>query len=222
MTVVAVIAPHPDDETLGCGGALLRHKEDGDEIHWIIMTTIFEDSVYSKNAVASRKAEIEKVAMSYGFDSVHQFNFKTTELDQIPIKERIEEITTCFKKIQPQVLYIPNRYDVHSDHKSTHDAVLACTKSFRHSFIRSVRVYETISETEFSMHYGGNGFQPNLWVDVSKYVDKKIEIMKLYSGEMKEHPFPRSEKNIRALATLRGATINTEYAESFLLLKEII
>ena len=81
---------------------------------------------------------------------------------------------------------------------------------------------ETLSETEFSLSTKDDSFIPNVFVDISDYMDKKIEIMKIYKGEMGMHPFPRSERNIKALATYRGATSGCEYAESFMLLKEII
>jgi LmbE family N-acetylglucosaminyl deacetylase len=81
---------------------------------------------------------------------------------------------------------------------------------------------ETLSETEFSLSTKEDSFVPNVFIDISKYMNKKIEIMKSYKGEMGEHPFPRNEKNIRALATYRGATSGCEYAESFMLLKEIM
>ena len=80
---------------------------------------------------------------------------------------------------------------------------------------------ETLSETEFAPSTPDNSFIPNVFVDITKYIDKKIEIMKIYKSEIDEHPFPRSERNIRALGTFRGATCGSEYAEAFVLLKEI-
>jgi LmbE family N-acetylglucosaminyl deacetylase len=80
---------------------------------------------------------------------------------------------------------------------------------------------ETLSETEFSLSTKEDSFVPNVFVDISEYMDKKIEIMNTYESEMGEHPFPRSEKNIRALATYRGGASSCDYAESFMLIKEI-
>ena len=82
-------------------------------------------------------------------------------------------------------------------------------------------VYETISETEFSISPNELTFRPNLWVDISPYMDQKIKIMSIYKSEMGPHPFPRSKENIRALATFRGATVNFKYAEAFMIVKEI-
>ena len=80
---------------------------------------------------------------------------------------------------------------------------------------------ETLSETEFAPSTMGDNFVPNVFVDISKYLDKKIQLMKIFESEIDMHPFPRSEKNIKALATFRGASCGCEYAESFMLLKEI-
>lgn len=117
---------------------------------------------------------------------------------------------------------LPNRNDVHCDHAQIFDASVACTKSFRYPFVKKVCVYETLSETEFGMRTDDPGFKPNMWVDISNHLNQKIEIMKIFESEIGDHPFPRSIKNIEALASFRGATVNCEYAESFICLKETV
>mgnify|MGYP004007698689 CR=1 FL=1 len=219
---ILVVAPHPDDETLGCGGTLLRHHADGDEIHWLIMTTITEKAGFSKERIESRKQEIDTVAEKYQFSSVRQTQYVTTTLDIVANNELISEISDFIGKVKPDTIYVPYRNDIHSDHTAVFDAVVSCTKSFRYPFICRVRVYETLSETEFSIRPDDTGFHPNLWVDISSYLEEKIKIMQLYEGEMGQPPFPRSEKNIRALATLRGSTAGVDAAEAFVTLKEII
>jgi len=216
MKRVLVVAPHPDDETLGCGGSLLRHADQGDELHWLIMSAIDSDMGFSPARVESRAKEIEEVAAEYGFTSLHQAKFDTTRLDTYPKGELVGEVSSIISRVQPEVLYLPYRSDVHSDHKAVFDAVASCTKSFRYPSIISVRVYETLSETEFTIRTDDGGFKPNLWINISDYIDRKVEIMKIYASEIKDHPFPRSEKNIRALATVRGATAGVEAAEGFM------
>jgi len=219
---ILVIAPHPDDETLGCGGTLLRHCAAGDELHWMIMTKITEEIGFNKDSIIARRKEIDMVADQYQFSSVYQTHFVTTRLDMVAKSELVAEVSGFIRKVKADTIYIPYRNDIHSDHMAVFDAVASCTKSFRYPFVRRVRVYETLSETEFSISSNNNGFHPNLWMDISPYLDKKIEIMSLYEGEMSKHPFPRSEKNIRALATLRGATVGVDAAEAFISLKEIL
>ena len=222
MSVILAVAAHPDDETLGCGGSLLRHRTEGDEIHWLIMTTISVEAGFNIKRVNSRKGEIASVADTYGFNSVHQTKFITSQLDTLAKSVLIDEVSSIINKVKPDTIYLPFRNDIHSDHTTVFDAVAACTKSFRYPFIQRVRAYETLSETEFAIRPDPVGFKPNLWIDIADYLDEKLKIMQIYKGEMDAHPFPRSEKNIRALATLRGATVGRKAAESFVTLKEIL
>lgn len=216
-----VISPHPDDETLGCGGTLLKHKKNNDELYWIIMTTVTEDINYPDNYENIRNREIEKVANLYGMKDIFKLNFPAAKLDNIPLKNIIGKISRAFKSIKPEQIYLPNRSDIHSDHRVTFDASFSCTKSFRYSTIKKVLMYETLSETEFAPPLINNVFQPNCYSNISDYINDKIDIMKIYKSEISEHPFPRSEKNVKALATYRGAVAGMNYAESFMILKEI-
>ena len=220
MNRILVVGPHPDDETLGCGGTLLRHAAEGDEIHWLIMTTITREAGFSGERIQSRGGEIEWVSEAYGFSTTHQAPFVTARLDTYPKSDLVAEVSQCIANVEPDTIYLPYRNDVHSDHAAVFDAVASCTKSFRYPYIRRVRAYETLSETEFSIRKDDSGFQPNLWVNISDFLDRKIEIMRFYEGDMGEFPFPRSELNIRALATLRGATAGVEAAEGFMNLIE--
>ena len=222
MSTVLVVAPHPDDETLGCGGTLLRHAAEGDQVHWLIMSTIDESGGFSPRRIESRGKEVGRVIKAYGFRSCHQAAFQTAQLDVYPKADLVESVSKVMGEVQPDTVYMPFRHDVHSDHGAVFDAVASCTKSFRYPCVRRVRVYETLSETEFSLLSGAETFSPNVWVDISDYFDRKIDIMNIYKGEMGKHPFPRSDQNIRALATYRGAAAGVGAAEAFVSLKEII
>lgn len=214
---VLIVAVHPDDETLGCGGTLLKHKDNGDEIHWLICTTIDE----SNNYYEKRVNEISKVSSLYNFNSVHNLKLKTMHVDEYSVSELVGRISKVINDVKPNIVYLPFKGDVHSDHRAIFEAAYSCTKSFRYPFIKKIYMIETLSETEFAPSTKEDSFIPNVFVDISKYMDKKIEIMKIFESEINSHPFPRSEKNLDALATLRGATCGVEYAESFVLLKEI-
>jgi len=221
MNKVLVLAVHPDDETLGCGGTLLKHKDNGDEINWLIATDIKESEGYDKQTVKTREDEIIKVERLFDFDSVNRLGLPTTKVDKYSMSELISKISSVVKKVKPNIIYLPFKSDVHSDHKYIFDAAYSCTKSFRYTFINKIYMMETLSETEFSVSTKEESFTPNVFVDISNYIGRKIEIMKIYESEIGGHPFPRSERNIRALATYRGATSGCDYAESFMLLKEI-
>jgi LmbE family N-acetylglucosaminyl deacetylase len=221
MSKVIIITPHPDDETLGCGGTILKHKEDGDSVHWIIVTSMLGKHDFSPQLVQQRQGEIERVSGMYGFETTHNLDFPTTRLDEIPARDIIASLSRIFNDTKPTVAYLPNRSDVHSDHRVVFNAAWSCCKTFRFPSIRRVLMYEIPSETDFAPALPETAFVPNIFSDISPYMERKIEIMREYKGELKDHPFPRSEQNIRALATVRGATAHVEYAEAFMLLKEV-
>ena len=222
MKKVLVVAPHPDDETLGCGATLLRHIAEGDEVHWLIMTRITLELGFSVERVESRAREIQQVTDRYRFKQVHFADFDTMALDNYSKTALVQKVSKVIAQVQPNIVYVPYRLDAHSDHAVVFDAVASCVKSFRYPSVSSVRAYETLSETEFGLRPEDGGFRPNLFVDVSTYIDGKIEIMSLYAGEMQAHPFPRSEQALRALALLRGSTAGCGAAEAFMILREII
>lgn len=217
-----VIAPHPDDETLGCGGTLLQARNQGDEIYWLIVTSISEVQGFSTEQVASRSTEIECAAMAYGFVETICLDFPTSTLDNVPIRELVEAISAIMRRIKPTDLYLPYRRDAHSDHATVFDASISVSKWFRYGSVERVLVYETQSETDFDLSPDSFGFRPNVFVDISNTIDRKIEIAAIFESEFAEHPFPRSFEGIRALATLRGAASGFLAAEAFMLLRQRI
>ena len=221
MKKVIVVSAHPDDEVLGVGGTILKHVNQGDEVYWLITTCGLESEGFSKERVESRQREIIKVEKELGISETFQLGYPTMKLSSSSIITMVPQISEIFNQIEPEMIYCLNRTDAHSDHRYTFDAVMACTKSFRYPFIKRVLLYECISETEFAPAVPEKVFQPNYFVDISSFLNKKNDIMKIYKSELGEHPFPRSLKNIEALATFRGASVGVEYAEAFQLIKYI-
>lgn len=221
MKKIIIISAHPDDEVLGAGGAILKHKAAGDEIYWIIVTNVSEAEGFSRERVNSRKEEIEKVEKMLGVKKTFMLDYPTMSLSSSSLIEMVPKISKVFLEVEPETIYCLNRSDAHSDHRITFDAVMACTKSFRYPFIKKVLLYECISETEFAPALHEKVFIPNYFVDISDYMERKLEIMRVYESELGEHPFPRSEKNIDALAVYRGASCGVKYAEAFQLIKYI-
>lgn len=219
--VIIVISAHPDDETLGLAGTLLRHKKEKDKVYWIIGTEISTDYGYSVEQVEIRHQEINKVASQYGFKGLFNLKHFTTTLTDGDIPILIQKITGIFNKLKPEIVYLPNRSDTHSDHRILFDATFSCTKSFRHKYIKQLLMYECISETEFAPALPEKMFIPNYFIDISDYIEQKIKIMEIYKSELGKHPFPRSIENIKALAHFRGAIAGVAYAEAFQLLKYI-
>ena len=222
MRKVLFVAVHPDDETLGCGGTILRHAASGDEIHWLIITAINVENGWDKQRVELRQKEIAVISEAYGFSSTQNLGFPTTMLDTIPMNDLISAISNVIMKVEPGLVYLPNRSDIHTDHQTAFKAIVSCTKSFRYPFVKRTLMYECISETEFAPALSSDIFVPNVFVDISAFLEKKIEILELYQSEQGEFPFPRSGENVRALARFRGATAGVEAAEAFVSLKEIV
>ena len=221
MKNILVVSAHPDDEVLGVGGAILKHKANGDHICWLIVTNIFKENGFSEERVASRQLEIDTVANRLGIDKVVKLDYPTMSLTSESLLTMIPKISTVFNDFKPEIIYTLNRSDAHSDHRYISEAVMACTKSFRYPFIKQVLMYECISETEFAPAFPEKVFIPNYFIDISAFMTEKLEIMGIYESELGEHPFPRSIENIKALAHFRGASVGVYYAEAFQLVKYI-
>lgn len=221
MKKVIVISAHPDDEVIGAGGALLKHRSHGDQLYWLIVTVMTDQQGFSAERIRSREREISDVAERFGFDKVFRLNYPTMTLTDSDLVTMVPKISSIFTEVGPEIIYCLNRSDAHSDHRIVFDAVMACTKSFRYPSIKRVLMYECISETEFAPALPERAFLPNYYVDVSSFMEEKIDILKIYDSELGVHPFPRSEENVFALAHFRGATAGVKYAEAFQLLKFI-
>ncbi|WP_324719204.1 PIG-L deacetylase family protein [Salinimicrobium sp. HB62] len=221
MKKVIVISAHPDDEVLGAGGTILKHSAQGDQVFWLITTNITEPDGFTVEMVSERQEEIKEVEKILGIQKTYLLNYPTMKLDSRIVNEMVPRISEIFKEVEPEIIYCLNRSDAHSDHRYTFDAVMSCTKSFRYSYLKQVLLYECISETEFAPALPEKVFLPNYYVDISNFIEKKLEAMNIYASELGEHPFPRSERNIKALATYRGAIAGVEYAEAFQLIKFI-
>ena len=214
-----VIAPHPDDEVLGAGGTMLRRKAEGATLAWLIVTTITIEFGWSEENIKQRADEIKRVTELFGFDSVFELNFPTTQLDQVPMSDLVAAISNVFKKFEPEEVFVPHPADVHTDHRMVFDAVASCTKWFRYPSVKRVLAYETLSETDFGLGTS-QGFRPNVFVNIEPYLGDKIRAMDIYASEIGEFPFPRSHEAIQALAILRGAASGFKAAEAFELLRE--
>ncbi len=219
MSTVLVVAPHPDDETLGCGGSILRHRNEGDDVHWLIATHVCAEIGYSNEKINARETEIRLISEKYGFAGLHRLNLNTTRLDTYPMADIVSSVSEIISQVEPEILYLPFRGDAHSDHKIVHDACMASSKWFRSPYIKEILMYETPSETDFQIDITSASFRPNRFVDVSLYIQQKLDLMTLYKGESGEYPFPRSREAIEALAKRRGVESGFMAAEAFMIVK---
>jgi N-acetylglucosamine malate deacetylase 1 len=214
-----VVSPHFDDETLGAGGTILKYKNAGHKFFWLNITNKKEEFGYKKTEVKSRNDEIKKVLKKYSPAGFYDLGLKPTGIDLHPISHLMEKITKIIAETKPNTVILPFDNDIHSDHKIISDILLSCTKTFRHSCIKKILMMEILSETNVAS--AGKVFHPDYFVDITDYLNKKIDIMKIYKGELKSHPFPRSTESIKALAVLRGSQAGCRYAEGFKTVKII-
>lgn len=217
-----VVAPHPDDELLGCGGTLLRQITEGRTVAWLLMTAMTEEAGWSAERIQQRAAEIEQVREGLQIVPHHLFalGLPTGELDRIPMSILVKRISEVFIDFQPDEVLLPYPGDAHSDHRITFEAASACTKWFRYPSVKRVLAYETISETDFTINPCDPEFKPNVFVDVGEHLEQKVELMNIYKSEIGDYPFPRSGIALEALAQLRGSQAGYNAAEAFMLLRE--
>jgi len=215
------IAVHPDDETLGCGGTLLKHAAEGEALHWLLITAVSEPD-YTAAQITRQREQVEAVRKAYRFESVHWLKFPSSRLETLPLNDLIKPIRHVIQQVRPETVFAPNPSDVHSDHRIAFQAVTAALKAFymRGLGVRRVLACEVISETEAAPPQGVCPFLPTVFVDISATLARKLEIMALYESEIQPDPMPRGPSAIRALARYRGASVGVEYAEAFMLIRE--
>lgn len=220
---VMSIAVHPDDETLGCGGALLKHQNGGDSLHWLLVTSAHEPD-FTPGQVALQRQQVELVKAAYPFETLDWLKLPTTRLETVPMIDLVNGIRETVKRVRPEMVFVPNSTDAHSDHRVVFLAASAALKSFYLGAlgVRRVLAAEVLSETDAALPSAERVFLPNVFVDVSSTLSRKLEIMGLYKTELQPEPLPRTPSAVRALARCRGATMGVEYAEAFMLLRELV
>jgi len=210
--IVCVIAVHPDDETLGCGGTILKHLKNGDEVHCVFVT----------DGDNTQKTIITKLADFYHFTGVISLGFEELKLADQSLNVLVPALANVLNQIKPNILYIPNRSDAHSDHRAVFEALVACTKSFRFPFIEQILMCEVISETDFNLNLSEQVFNPNYFVDITDQWVYKKQAMEIFADQLLPYPQTRNVSTMEALNRYRGSLINTEYAEAFMALKIIV
>ena len=216
---ILVIAPHPDDEALGCGGTIVRHNRSGDIVYLCIVTKGYTPD-WSEQFLKNRKEEIANANRILGIKKTYFLNFPTVKLDTFPQKDLNDSISKVIDEVQPDIVYLPHRGDLNKDHRLVFDAALVAIRPIGKHKIQRALSYETLSETEWGLAI--SPFIPNIYIDISGALSKKIEAMKAYQSELRFFPHPRSIEMIENLAKKRGSEAGIEFAEAFMLIREII
>ncbi len=216
---ILIISVHPDDETLGCGGSILKHRERGDVVRWLILTSAREP-LWSSELIAVKSLEVEQVARAYDIPVPIRPGLPAGQLDRVAQEDIMFPVRDAVVETRPEVVYLVHGGDVNSDHRSAFAAIMSVLKPFHlpKLGVRRVLSYETLSSTEAAPPLAQNAFLPQICSDISQWIERKVDIMALYASEAHEEPLPRSPSAIRARARTRGAAFGIEYAEAFSLL----
>ncbi len=217
---VLVIAPHPDDEVLGVGGTILKLRARGDHTCVVVATTAgpprFEPEVLT---VGRREAAAAHRVL--GVEDSRFLLFPAAGLGELPHGDVNAALVELFIEVRPDVVFIPFTGDLHLDHQRVFLSALVAGRPSTGFTPRSIYAYETLSETNWNAPYVSPSFVPNVFVDISAHLGAKLEAMAAYASQLEAPPHERPIEALRALATLRGATIGCAAAEAFVLVHEI-
>jgi len=219
--VVLVVAPHPDDEILGCGGVMARHAAAGDEVYVAIVTRGAPE-LYSAEQVTQTRAELKQAHDVLGVKSVQYLDFPAPRMDTVPRHTVADAIRRVIRQWKPHAMYVPHFGDMHFEHGLTYEACLVAARPHGEVTVRRILAYETLSETEWGPPISGQAFQPTVYVDIAPFLPKKLAAMACMKTQLFPAPHSRSLENLEALAKLRGSTISASAAEAFMLVREII
>lgn len=222
---ILVIAAHPDDEILGCGGCLIRHINNGDSVHILLVsegaTSRTDQSPFkSDSTVNSLFSTSSLVAKNLSASSFVNMNFPDNKLDSIDRLDLVQKIEHHISEIRPSIIYTHFIGDLNVDHRRVSEAVLTACRPFPTQFVKTILGFEVVSSTDWAF---GNfcGFSPNWYCDISDYLSSKLQLLRLYESEMRSWPHARSLDSVRYLAHLRGSQIGVDAAESFVLMRHI-
>ena len=213
---VLVVAAHPDDEAIGCFGTLLKHYKFGDEINIIFLSDGVSSRGVNKKKKHERKKNCLKVLKIIGLKSKNVFflDYPDNMMDAVPLLDVIKNIEEIKKKIQPNVLYTHFSNDLNIDHRIAYQAAITASRPSKNETIKKILCFEIVSSTEWS-DKNKQIFSPNYFVDISKFINRKLKALAIYDKEIKKSPNARSLENIKNLALLRGSRAGVNYAEAF-------
>jgi N-acetylglucosamine malate deacetylase 1 len=211
---VLVIAPHPDDETLGVGGTIAKFVTSGSEV-FVLTVAGHLPPLYDKK---DYKIIIEEAKKAYEILGVKNFKFldiPATFVNELPVHELNQKILSVIDDFSPNIVFAPFP-DRHIDHRVIFESTMVATRPVGKSLgIRLVACYETLSETHWNAPYLETNFSPNYVVDIDKYIGLKLDALRCYKSQISLDSGPRSIKSVNSLAHFRGSQSGFEYAEAF-------
>ena len=218
---VLVVAAHSDDEALGCAGTMAKHVAAGDKVHVIFMTNgVDSRNTASNSDIENRQAAARKSADILGVTSMEHFDFPDNKMDTVPLLDIVKSIENVINKIQPEIIYTQHIGDLNIDHQITHKALMTACRPQPGFCVKEIYAFEVLSSTEWQTP-DLESFNPNVFIDITEYIDIKKQVLNVYSEEMRKPPHTRSIENAIHLNALRGNSVGVDYAEAFKLIRYV-
>ena len=227
MDSVLIVAAHPDDEVLGCGGTISRHADDGDQVQVLIVaegaTSRLQqrDRNHASDELSALAQAAQQAGVILGAQGVELLDLPDNRLDSLDRLDLIKQIEERIAHHQPQVVYVHHAGDVNIDHRRLHEAVVTACRPTPGQPVRRLLSFEVASSTEWQPPGSAPAFQPNWFVDISSQWPRKREALEAYASEMRPWPHARSIEALEHLARWRGAQVGVEAAEAFCLLRQL-
>ena len=218
---VLVIAPHPDDEVLGVGGTMARLADAGVEVR-VLVATRGRPPQFSEEQIARVRREAVAAHQLLGAKDTIFLDHPAANLDQTAHAELNRSIGAVVRDLRPATMFLPFVGDIHLDHQLVFQSSLVAARPHGPVYPKRLLCYETLSETNWNAPHVTPGFTPNLFVDIEKTLERKLEAMSAFSSQTYDPPHERSLNALRALATLRGATVHLHAAEAFMQLRQVL
>lgn len=226
MKNVLVIAAHPDDEVLGCGGTMARLSEEGAGVHIIILANGLTsrpdfDSSQAAAALGVHHERAERAGKLVGAASVKVLGFPDQKMDTVPLLDITQAIEREIERVRPDTVFTQHGGDLNMDHVITYRATLTATRPMAGRCVRRLYAYEVASSTEWSFQRFEPRFHPSVFFDIAGTLETKIAAMQVYESETRAFPHPRSPEALRAIAHRWGSVVGVGAAEAFELVREI-
>lgn len=216
-----VIAPHPDDEILGAGGTISRLAAQGQEVFVAVVTT-GKLPLFSAEATKRVQTEAARAHALLGVKQTFWLDQPAAELTEVRNADLNDAIAKVVKQVDPLSVLSPFIGDMHVDHQLVFRSIMVACRPYQEHYVRTVLAYETLSETNWNAPYVTAPFVPNVFIDISEHLERKISAMQEFKSQLRLEPHERSVESLRALAKLRGATIHRNAAEAFVLVRHVV
>lgn len=220
---ILVVAAHPDDEILGCGGAIARLAEAGATVNILIVAegAASRDGGAVHDEIAQLQRAAAQAAQILGAQPPRMLGLPDNRLDSLPLLDVIKPIERAVTDIAPDTVFTHHGGDLNIDHRIVHQAVMTACRPLPGGTVRRIVTFETVSSTEWGGSDPASAFAPNLFVDVSATLERKRRALESYAMEMRSFPHARSWESVESLARHRGASAGLQAAEAFMTIREI-